>query len=57
MEPILLDTDTKFSTYIAKPCLNLEPMSTLFRFFLTAVAERTKKGKLLLTQIKRKEKE
>ena len=56
MEPILLDTNTICNIFIAKPCLNLEPMSTLFSFFfLTAVAERTKKGKLLLTQIKRKE--
>ena len=54
MEPIQLDTNTICSTYIAKPCLNLEPMSTLFIFFLTAVAERTKKRKAFANADKEK---
>ena len=42
---------------LQNPCLNLEPMSTLFSFFSYCGCGENKKRKLLLTQIKRKEKE
>ena len=54
MEPILLDTNTICSTYIAKPCLNLEPMSTLFSFFSYCGCGENKKRKAFANADKEK---